>query len=1077
MLKVKQLFSLVMLLVVMFSYQSIIAQGVTTAALNGKITDQKGEELPGANIIAVHQPTGTQYGTTSREDGRYNLLGLAVGGPYKVTVSFVGYTSQVEEGFSLALGQNLKIDFVLPEQAYELSGVTVTAERNAVLSAARTGAAQNVSAKQIQEVPTISRNFQSFAKLNPLFSGSDLSAAGRSSRFNNIQIDGTQYNDLFGLGSTGAPGGQTGTAPISLDAISEFQVLVAPYDVRLSGFTGGGINAITRSGSNNFKGSAYFYGRNESFVGKYGNVDQGQARAGSPDVERKAYPDFKEYQYGFRFGGPIMKDKFFFFVSGELTVDDNPSSNASITQGDPAVISGYKGKADQVKSILANQYGYNAGSYDQFVRERPSDKLIIKLDYNLSDDHKLTLRHNFVDAYQDILGNRSATNTLSFDTYNYRIKSQTNSTVLQLTSTLSNTMSNEFIAGYTRIRDRRAGTGADAPEVLVTDGGFRMSFGPDQFSSANELDQDIFEVTDNFSFFAGDHVFTVGTHNEFFSFRNLFLRAFFGYYEFSSIANLQAGKPSFFLRRFSILSDGSIPTVANDPLPAAKFDVMQFGFYVQDEWSVSPQLKLTIGARIDIPTFPDSPTQNDSVSKYFSGYSTTDVPNGNLLFSPRFGFNYDISGDRTTQLRGGLGVFTGRIPYVWMSNNYGNTGVLYAEVRNATGKSPLFTTNPYAIPGPGDAGTGSTRKQAEINLVNPDLKLPQVLRFNIAVDEQLPWNLIGTVEFQYSKTLNDMLYRKINIGNPIGKIPVIGSGQDGRTVWGGTVSKNGNFFDVLELYNTAGGYQYNIAFQVQRNMLRGLSINTGYVFGQAKDKNSVNSSQAISQMRFNPVQQDANNPALTSSQYEIEHRVFAALSYVYDFFENAPTTISLYYNGQSGSPFSFIVGGDLNNDGFTDNDLFYIPRNKSEILLGTISSGQYVAASEQQYNDLFAFINNNNYLSENKGKISERNGARNPWRNILDLRIQQDIPDIWGLGRLQVSLDILNVLNLINSEWGWDESVFSTYRIASLQGRITHNGKANTPVYSFSKPARNVPWSITDTTSRWAMQFGIRYTL
>ncbi len=1076
--KVKQMLSF-FALVIMFSFQTMFAQ-TTTASINGTVVDQNGSPLPGANVIAVHVPSGTQYGTNSRVDGRYNVLGMRVGGPYKVTVSFVGYTAQVEEGFELSLGQNLKINFKLPEQAVQLSGVTVTAERNAIMSQSRTGAAQNVGIKQIEEIPTISRSFQSFAKLSPMFSGSDLSAAGRSSKYNNIQLDGTQYNDIFGLGSSGTPGGQTSTNPISLDAVREFQVVVAPFDVRLGGFTGGGINAITRSGTNQYLGSVYGFGRNEKLIGKYGNTDNAP-RANSQDIQRKDYAPFKEAQYGFRFGGPIIKDKLFFFVNGEMTINDLPMSNASLTQGDQTLVNTYLAKVNQVAGIFKNKYGYDPGSYDEFTREQPSTKLFIRFDYNLSENHKLTLRHNFIDAYTDVLAQRSSNIAMSFSSFNYRIKNKTNASVLQLNSTLGDNLSNELIAGYTIIRDRRHGTSADAPEVRINDGGFSMWAGPDQFSSANELDQDVLEITDNLTYLSGDHVFTVGTHNEFYSFRNLFLRSAFGSYVFSSIANFELGKPSSYLKRFSLTSD---------PNQSAEFDVAQYGFYIQDEWTVTPALKITLGLRADIPTFPTQPAQNDSVSKYFPGISTLDKPASAVLFSPRIGFNYDVSGDRSTQLRGGLGIFTGRVPYVWMSNNYGNTGVYYAEVAQGSGASApgngFFTINPYNQPGPGAAGVSASKKQAEINLVDPNTKMPQVLRFNVAVDQQLPFETIGTVEFQYSKSINDMYYRKLNIGAKTTSLARLGSGNDTRTVYGGTLNYNGNFFDVLQLSNTSAGYQYNLAFQLQRSVARGFSYNIGYTTGVAKDRNSVTSSQALSQMRYNQVPEDANNAPLTTAMFQIDNRIFASLSYVAEFFANAPTTFSVYYNGQTGDPLTFYVFGDLNNDGFDNNDLFYIPRNSSEILVGRITNSQYVPATAAgtTYNDLAAFINNNPYLKENKGKIAERYAARQPWKTYLDLRVSQDIPDFMGIGKFQLSLDVLNVLNLLNSEWGWIETVASNnYSLVSYQGRVDGSMKVNSnaalnryPVYSFSKPARNVPWTVSDTSSRWAIQLGLRYT-
>jgi hypothetical protein len=1039
---------LVFLIVVfLFSITNVLAQGATTAGIYGTITDQNGNPLPSANIIATHQPSGTEYGISSRPDGKYNLSGLRTGGPYIIKVSFVGYQPQEATDKYLQLNQSLEIDFILPEEAVEIQKVTVVSDRSAIISSGRTGASQNVTEQNIQQVPTISRNFQDFAKLSPQISGNSSSVSNRNNRYNNLQIDGTQYNDIFGLGSTGAPGGQTGTNPISVDAIQEFQVVIAPYDVRYGGFTGGGLNAITRSGTNKWSGSVYGFGRNESLVGDAGFI---KAPANTK------YPDFKEYQYGLRLGGPIMQDKLFFFLNGEMTTRDQPLSNISLTSG-PATADSL---ANQFSQIL-NSKGMNPGTYGAYTVEQPSTKLFLRFDYNLAQNHKLTLRNNYVYSYQDILASRNSNNQLSFNTFTYRIKNHTNSTTLQLNSTFSENLSNEFIAGYTTIRDRRAGITEARPEVRVTQEAVTLIAGPDRFSSANELDQDIFELTDNFSTYLGNHVLTVGTHNEFFSFRNLFIRSFYGYYEFATLADMQNNTPSYYQRVFS--------RVPGNDKPAAEFSVNQLGFYIQDEWTLIPSFKLNLGVRVDIPFLPTKPAQNDSVTKY-TGYNTTDVPSGNIMLSPRLGFNWDITKEKTTQIRGGVGVFTGRIPYVWMSNNYGNTGTLIAEVNQASGGNVGFSVDPYNQPGPGDPGTGAPNYRSEIDLVTTDFKWPQILRFDAGVDHQLPWNMVGTVEFLYSKSINDLVYEKINLNPSTSTIP----GGDGRPKYGGTNSGNNNFVDVLLLKNTDQGYQYNFTAQLQRNDPAGISFNTAYTYGVAKDVNSVLSSQAQSQIRYNPISINPNDPPLTTSSFDLGHRYFASVSYTHEFFTNAPTTFSLFYNIQSGRPFSFTVNGDLNNDGLNGNDLFYIPADENDILLGAVTGGVYVPASAQNYADLFAFIDNNEYLSSHKGEMSERNATRNPWNDEVDFRFAQDIPT-GGYGEIQITIDILNVLNLINNEWGWYQTTpQDTYTIVSLKGTDPASGK---PVYSFSKPANNTPWSPSDLLSRWQMQFGIRYTL
>ncbi|PJA99844.1 MAG: hypothetical protein CO128_02405 [Ignavibacteriales bacterium CG_4_9_14_3_um_filter_30_11] len=1021
----------------MFLQITITAQ--TTASISGSINDQSGDPLVGATIIAVHVPTGTQYGTTTRLDGKFNINAVRVGGPYEIAISYVGYQKKTHTIDNLVLSQDYQLDVKMVESAIELSGITVTADKNAIISSARTGSTQNVSTKQIEDIPTISRSFQNFAKLSPLFSGLNSSAAGRSNRFNNIQIDGTQYNDLFGLGSSGTPGGQAGTNPISLDAIQEFQVIIAPFDVRLSGFTGGGINAITRSGTNKIQGSVFGLGRNQNLVGdKLVGVD-------SPVDE------FKEWQYGFRLGGPLKEDKVFFFVNGEITGRNTPTTNQSLST------TGVEAGAILMKSILGSR-GLSVGDYGAFTTKRPTDKLFARLDFNLSDNHKLNLHYNFVNATSDILGSRTSSSSFSFDSYLYQFEDITNNVVAQLNSTFGNNMANELIVGYTTIRDKRGPETTLLPEIEVRDV-VTYRAGTDRFSSANALDQDIFEISDNFTIYTGDHTFTLGTHNEFFSFTNLFLRSFGGFYQYNSLADLQAGKVAFYQRVFPLIGNG-----------AAEFSVRQYGFYAQDEFQVSSNFRLTYGLRVDIPTYPDDPLNNDSVSTYFPGVSTASAPSGNILWAPRAGFNLDIDGKKTTQIRGGVGIFSGRPAYVWISNQYGNTGNTLAEVRG-NGTSLQFSPDAKKQPGPGDPGTFSAAKTAEIDLSDPDLKMPQVLRYNIGIDHQLPLGFIGTVEFLYTKAVNDFVYEKLNIKNHDNPAVFTANGpNDTRPLYGGTDRKNNNFFDVLRLKNTDEGYSYNLTFQVQRNAIRGFSVNAGYTLGRAKDLNSVNSSQARSQMRFNPIAGDPNNPVLSRSQYEIRNRVFASVTYTGEFFKNASTIISVFFNGENGAPFSYIYRNDINNDGFDSNDLFYIPRDDSDILLGTVSGGVFTPDA-QMYADFNSFIANDEYLSANRGKIAERNGATNPWVSYVDLHIAQEVPIVTG-HKLVLSLDIENLMNLINSDWGENNSVFSTFRIVDRRGTTS----SGINVYKFTAPANNTPFTASNFSSRWQMQLGVRYT-
>ncbi|MGE5398893.1 MAG: TonB-dependent receptor [Ignavibacteriales bacterium] len=1049
--------SLIFLFLLFCAPAIIMAQGVTTAAMNGTVTDNEGQPLPGATVVATHIPTGTTFGSTTRVDGKFNLNNLRVGGPYTVKVSFIGFTTQIKEGVELTLGQNFSIDFKLSSETIQTGTVNVVSDRSAVISANRTGAATNVGVEEIQAFPTISRNFQDFAKFTPQFDGRSSSAAGRNNRFNNIQIDGTQYNDLFGLGSSGTPGGQAGTTPISLDAIQEFQVVIAPYDVRQGGFTGGGINAVTRSGTNRYTGSIYGYFRNQNFIGY------------SPDNLKAKIAEFNEYQSGVRVGGPIMKDKLFFFFNGEFSRRTDPADNLSLTQG--GSLGSKDSAASAMRNILINNYGYNPGDYGSLSTKRPSTKLFLRFDYNISDAHKLTLRHNYVDASDQKTARSLA--VLEFSDRMYQFNSSTNSTVLQLSSTFSNTMANELIAGYTRIRDTRDPSGRPFPSLLVKTAipGFTLRAGAEEFSQANQLDQDIFEITDNFSYYTGNHVFTVGTHNEFYKFRNLFIRNLNGYYEFNNLTDLQNGNPSRYQLSYS---------TTGDPKEAAHFNALQLGLYAQDEWTVTPNFKLTLGLRVDVPTFPDAPAFNPIIDTVFVqrlgyGFETNKVPSGKLLFSPRFGFNWDVFGERSTQVRGGAGIFTGRIPYVWISNQYGNTGVEFGRIDLSTGKGlPAgfkFNADPNS-----QVKNLTAIKQTEVDVTDENFKMPQVLRFNAAVDHQLPYGLTGTLEAIYSKSVNDLTYADVNV-KPLGTTFKSGADDPGRPIYAsGTNGYSSAFTNVILMKNTNEGYQYNLTAQVQGTLPMGLYTNVAYTYTRAKDLNSTVSSQAFSQWRFNPIDMNPNSPVLATSNFEVRNRILVALSYSLEFLKDFKTTVSVFYNGQSGLPFSYTYDGDINGDGQTSNDLIFVPNNATnaaEIQVGSIKTTgttKTFVPDPSMAQALESYILRDNYLKEHRGQIMERNGANVPWAHQVDLRIVQDIPVIAG-HQFEISLDILNLPNLLKSNWGWVKSVPNQNDSVI---KYLGNDSAGKPVFSFRD--KSDPFQNDNLSSRWQMQLGARYS-
>ena len=1067
----------VLLALMLFTAHLGWSQGATTAAMSGVITDKTGAGLPGATIIAVHTPTNTQYVAPTNADGRFNIQNMRVGGPYTVKVTFVGFKDVVREGLFLNLGQNQRFDQQLSDSSTELAEVTVSGRRDPVINAGRTGAATTVQREQIQRLPTLSRSFQDFTRLTPQANGNSL--GGRSGRYNNISIDGAANNDLFGLAGSGTPGGQAGTQPISLDAIQEFQIVLAPYDVRQGGFSGGGINAVTRSGTNKVEGSVFGFGRNQQLL-----------RRDATDYLTQA-ADFSDYQTGFRVGGPIIKDKLFFFINGEIARRRDPiltrirGTEAIGTAGTTNVTAA---QAEQVRNALISRYNYDPGTIGDFTNRTESNKAFARLDWNINANNQLTLRHNYVDAFNDNLS-RSITN-YRFENNNYQFNSTTNSTVMEFNSKLGSAFSNNLIVGYQRIREKRDPKGNPFPQVTIqTDGTNNavMVFGRETFSNANSLSQDIVELTDNFTHYAGKHVITLGTHNEFFRFKNVFLRDLYGNYSFRSINDFLNSDPNFaptgtHTQPFSYSL--SYPVVAGSQ-PAAEFRVSQLGAYLQDEYSVRENLKVTGGVRIDLPILPTTPLSNAAFNAEFGpryDVATTAVPTRQVLFSPRLGFNWDVFNNQTTQVRGGTGVFTGRPPYVWISNQYGNTGVDVSRISVSAGTGTItnprinFSGDPNNQPSA--VALGLATAPTEIDVTSKDFKFPQQFRSNLAVDQKLPGGVVATVEGIYSQTINDILYKDINIRpstttTPDGR-PFYNSNQNARKF-------NPNYTNVILLDRTGRGYTYQLTGQLQKTFNSNLSASAAYTYGQSKDVNSGTSSQAYSNWRFNQVPGDPNNPPLSYSNFDLRHRVIASGTYSKDYIGHLATSFSLFYAGQSGTPFSYIYSNDVNGDGESGNDLISLPTDLNTMVFEKTNSADTRATADikQQF---INYANNDEYLKDQKGKITERNGARLPWTHQIDVRVMQDVYFMTGdiKHTFQVTLDIFNFGNLLNKDWGRQYFVANQsysllgYRQAVAadvtSGLVTAVG---TPVYKYTDIPN--PYSVSQLASRFQGQLGIRY--
>jgi hypothetical protein len=1046
---------------------------VTTSGLKGLVVDEKKEALAGATIVAVHVPSGTQYGVLTNKDGRFTISNMRVGGPYQVTVSFIGYKQEVYSDINLSLGNVTDMVIHLSPSVTSLSEVIVTAGKNSIINSGRTGAAINVSNETVNTVPTISRGLKDFTKISPLAntSGSGTSFAGANNRYNQFAIDGLVNNDVFGLTSSGTNGGQAGIEPISLDAIEEFQINIAPYDVRQGGFTGGGINAITKSGTNKFTGTAYYYGNNENLVGKY------EPKTGT----KSPVANYSDYQGGFSLGGPIVKNKVFFFVSGEITRKSYPLSNVPGTATSNITL-------DDVNNVLAvlNRVApnYDPGSYLNINSKTNSNKILAKVNWNINDKNKLILRHSYTYG-ENFTISRNA-NALQFYNNGYIFPSTTNSTGLELSSILGNSLSNRFMLGYTSVVDDRNPVGADFPTVLVNlSGGRTITFGSEYSSVANLLKQKIFSLDDEFSIFRGKHSITIGTHNEFYSFYNLFVQNIFGDYAYNSLANFQTvGTPAEVAPTYYAVGY-SFDTTDNPSQSkgAAKFKASQYGFYAQDEYQIMKNMQITGGLRIDIPVFPDKPGVNDAFNTAYAvqGVATGVLPKSRIMWGPRLGFNWDVFDNRTTQVRGGSGLFTGRVPFVWISNQYSNNGELngtYSVGSSASSATPItnpaglkFDPDPYTQPLATDLGKVAGR--GAINVVDRNLKFPQVFRTNLAIDQKLPWGVVATIEGIYSKTFNNVNFIDLNrTVDP--NFQFTGVDQRPRYLTGRI---DPNFDEIIKFENTSLGYSYNFVFQLQKQFDNGFNAQVSYTFGRSTDLNSGTSSVAYSNWRYVNNIYGPNFLELTRSNFDLGSRITGLISYKKDYLKGMLSTqVSLFYNGQSGQPLSYIYNGDMNNDG-TTNDMIFIPARQSDINLITIpaTASAPAVSPADQWTALDAFISHDKYLNSHRGQYAQRNAARSPWQNQFDFQFLQEFKVKVGtsVNKLQVTFAILNVGNMLNKKWG--HSIYASNQQFNLINYKGLTGSTPNFTYDASGQTNGNPYLLSDLLSRWRGQIGLRY--
>ena len=1098
----------------------VFAQGITTAALGGRVTNVAGEPVAGATVTAVHQPSGTTYVGITRADGRYTIPGMRVGGPYRVTVSFIGFGEETRENLTLNLGTTVDLDIVLRESAVRLQSIEVTTEQTGILSPDRTGAATAVAREAIATLPTISRRIEDFARLTPQYSGTGFgfSFAGMDNRFNNVTVDGSYFNNSFGL--AGQPGDRTQVAPISMDAIEQIQVNIAPYDVRQGNFVGAGVNTVTRSGGNEFRGSLYAQYRNEGLVG---------TQAGVNDFDPGT---FKYNQIGGWLSGPIVRNKLFFFASFEKDGLTQPGTNFVANTGGQEIGGNVTrvlaSDLDQLSNYLRTNFGYETGPYQGYDHEVPATRALAKLDYNVNANNKLSLRYTHLDSRTDVLvstsgslgfGRPRTTDFLAFQNSNYIIMENIRSLVGEWNAIRGN-IANNLILGFSHHDESRDSRGQFFPFVDIRQGNNTYtSFGFEPFTPSNQLRYGSFQLQDNLTIQLPRHAFTLGASIERYESENVFFPGSQSAYVYNSLqdfyndANGHLANPNRTLGtvrydRFQV----RYSNIEGQDEPVQPLEVLYAGAYAQDEWRATDRLQLTFGLRFDVPVFGETgfvnPDANAMTFRDADGSAyrlqTEKLPDPNVLLSPRFGFNWDVRGDRSTQVRGGTGVFTGRPAYVWISNQIGENGMLtgFDDIRGAATLTRPFHPDPdhYKPASP----TGRPAPSYALAFTDPDFKFPQVWRNNIALDQRLPWGVIGTAEFIYSRDVNGISY--INANLPAAQSAF--TGVDDRPRWvgpscGGAVpvspcvnrinnAPGKQVTSAIVLQNQAEGYSWNVAGSLEKPFAAGLFVKAAYSYGEAK--NTIDpGSIAIGSWSNNAMVDDPNNPGLGYSATSPGHRVFTAASYRRSLLPFGETTVSLFWEGRTQGNGSYIFGSDANGDGGT-NDLIYIPRDRSEMNFepytqsarGTAGQPGHVPARsftvQEQADAWEAYIQQDDYLSSRRGQYAERNAVFLPMVYRADLSISQDVGTMFAGRRnaLEVRADILNFSNMLNSDWGVAQRMVTTQPLISpsadpasgaLRYRLRNNvvdGQYQLISETFEPTA-----SASDV---WRVQLSLRYT-
>jgi len=1077
---------------------SIINAQVTTSAISGKII-AKGEAIIGASVIATHTPSGTTYSSVTNVDGRYNITGMRVGGPYTVKVSYIGYSTEQFSGIQLQLGEIYTLSVELKEGSKELSEVVVSTQKTK-FSTEKTGASTNISSEKIASMPTISRSISDITRLSPYASG--MSFGGSDGRSTNFTIDGSNFNNNFGLSSS-LPGGGT---PISLDAIEEIQVVVTPYDVRQTNFIGGGVNAITKSGTNTFKGSAYTFFTNQDLRGNtIGSYDFGARKASSKNI------------YGLTVGGPIIKNKLFFFVNAEMekkpgqVVTWRPSENG-ISDG-KSLSRAKIADMDAVRNHLLTNYGYDPGSYTDYPGDESNIKLLARIDWNINERNKLNVRYNYTknQSWNQTNGNSTDAGSrnsnmdrisqygMAFSNSLYSMDNVVNSISAELNSRLNNNMSNQFLATFTKIDDVRGSNSDKFPFVDILVGRATnnnpiiepyISAGYELFTWNNGVHNNTLSITDNFTYYLDKHKITAGLNYEYQMANNAYMRNGTAYYRYASLSD--------FLNKAAPIDFALTYGYNGETNPAAEVSFNQYGAYLQDEWNIKDNLKITYGVRADLLSFVDNIIRNNAIYNLDFGGRKIDTgvwPSAKVLLSPRVGFTWDVFNDKSLKVRGGTGIFTGRLPLVFFTNMPTNAGMVQGSYKatttyNTNGSiktaSPALATLAGGMITDVNAlidklGLPKTITPAdgvlpsEIAGVDPNFKMPQVWKSSIAVDYQVPvsFPLSVTLEGIYTKTLNAVMLTNYNLKSPDATWTKFG-GSDNRYIYPANYKYSSTNPNAYVLTNTNEGWGAIGNITINATPIKNLNIMAAYTITESKEITGMPGSNASSAYGGLVSVNGPQMPTLQRSQYVVPNKVIASLSYKLPYANNMlATTINVFYSGYSTSGNSYTYSNDMNGDSWK-TDLIYIPTQKGDIKFLT-------TADEDAF---FNFMAQDKYLSSHKGQYAEANAARAPWVNNFDVRLTQDFKIRAGktMNTLQLSFDMLNFGNLLNSEWGISKNMSSvTYgQILKYESKDVNN----VPTFSVVKikdAAGNSVYptqSFTTTYSysqTWSLQIGLKY--